>query len=66
MLQKLVSVSNDELHGKNPKDAASILQWIEFAENEILPASCTWVFPCLGAMQFNKQVGGLPYVLSHF
>lgn len=25
-----------------------------FADNEILPASCTWVFPCLGIMQFNK------------
>ena len=24
------------------------------ADNEILPASCTWVFPTLGIMQFNK------------
>jgi len=28
---------------------------MEFADNEILPASCTWVFPCLGVMQYNKQ-----------
>merc|ERR1719247_2368340 len=27
---------------------------MNFADNEILPASCTWVFPCLGIMQFNK------------
>ena len=24
------------------------------ADNEILPASCTWVFPTMGIMQFNK------------
>merc|ERR1712244_176424 len=24
------------------------------ADNEILPASCTWVFPFMGIMQFNK------------
>ncbi|GBM41514.1 Elongation factor 1-gamma [Araneus ventricosus] len=29
--------------------------WINFAESEILPPSCTWVFPCLGLVQFNKQ-----------
>ncbi|GFQ76639.1 elongation factor 1-gamma [Trichonephila clavata] len=29
--------------------------WINFAESEILPPSCTWTFPCLGIMQFNKQ-----------
>ena len=25
------------------------------ADNEILPAACTWVFPTLGIMQFNKN-----------
>ena len=25
------------------------------ADNEILPASCTWVFPTMGIMQFNKN-----------
>ncbi|MFX7212898.1 glutathione binding-like protein, partial [Acinetobacter baumannii] len=24
-------------------------------DNEILPASCTWVYPCLGITQYNKQ-----------
>ena len=32
-----------------------IQQWISFADNEILPAACTWVFPCMGIMAFNKQ-----------
>jgi hypothetical protein len=26
-----------------------------WADNEILPASCTWVFPCMGIMQYNKS-----------
>ncbi|GFO30176.1 elongation factor 1-gamma [Plakobranchus ocellatus] len=47
-------VSNSQLHGENNKDAALIQQWISFSDNEILPASCTWVFPCLGITQFNK------------
>ncbi|NP_001171816.1 elongation factor 1-gamma [Saccoglossus kowalevskii] len=49
------SVSNDTLHGCNRNDAVQVLQWIGFADNEILPASATWVFPTLGIMQYNKQ-----------
>ncbi|XP_048735434.2 elongation factor 1-gamma-like [Ostrea edulis] len=41
--------------GANSTDAAYVQQWINFGENEILPASCTWVYPCLGVLQFNKQ-----------
>lgn len=47
-------VSNAELHGKTPTDAVLVQQWIEFGDNEILPAALTWVFPCMGIMQFNK------------
>merc|ERR1712055_124033 len=49
-------VANEELRGGS--DAASraqVVQWMSWADNEILPASCTWVFPCMGIMQFNKQ-----------
>jgi elongation factor 1-gamma len=48
-------VSNDQLRGANALDAALVQQWMEFADNDILPASCTWVFPCMGVMQYNKQ-----------
>ena len=48
-------VSNDQLRGANAQDAALVRQWMDFADNDILPASCTWVFPCLGVMQYNKQ-----------
>jgi len=33
---------------------AQVAQYVSFAQNEVLPAACTWVFPCLGIMQFNK------------
>merc|ERR1712135_196938 len=34
---------------------AEVLQWIGVADNDILPAACTWVYPTMGIMQFNKQ-----------
>lgn len=43
------------MRGANKADAAAIQQWISFGDSEIVPASCTWVYPCLGIMQFNKQ-----------
>jgi len=48
-------VGNEALRGSSAGAAAQVLQWIGFADSEILPASCTWVFPCMGVMQFNKQ-----------
>merc|ERR1711931_383933 len=48
------AVGNEQLRGKAPMDQAQVVAWMNFADNEILPASCTWVFPCLGIMQFNK------------
>jgi len=56
-----VPVANDALRGANIKDSACVQQWINFADNEILPASCTWVFPCMGIMQYNKQVSCFYY-----
>merc|ERR1719295_972491 len=48
-------VANKELQGSDDKSAALVQQWISFSDNEILPAACTWVFPCLGIVQYNKQ-----------
>merc|ERR1712055_1019320 len=49
-------VANEELRGGT--DAASraqVVQWMGMADNDILPAACTWVFPTMGIMQFNKN-----------
>ncbi|CAH3181944.1 unnamed protein product, partial [Porites lobata] len=48
-------VSNDELRGKAPLEMAEIQQYVNFADQELLPAVATWVFPTLGLMQYNKQ-----------
>lgn len=49
-------MANEQLRGKNEVEKAEILQWLGFADSEILPASCAWVFPLLGIMPYNKQV----------
>merc|ERR1712020_102111 len=49
-------VANDELRGGSDASArAQVVQWMCMADNEILPAACTWVFPTMGIMQFNKN-----------
>lgn len=50
------TVSNDALRGATPQAAAQVLQWVSFADSEIIPPASAWVFPTLGIMQFNKQV----------
>lgn len=49
-------MSSDQLRGKTPLEGALIQQYVNFADQELLPAMATWVFPTLGLMQFNKQV----------
>jgi elongation factor 1-gamma len=49
-------LGNEELRGGADAAArAQIVQWMSMADNDILPAACTWVFPTLGIMQFNKN-----------
>jgi len=48
-------VANDTLRGQNIIDQSLVCQYVEFAENEILPSACTWVYPTLGFKQYNKQ-----------
>ncbi|KAG9346302.1 hypothetical protein JZ751_006613, partial [Albula glossodonta] len=48
-------LSSDALRGSTPQDSAQVLQWVSFADSEIIPPASAWVFPTLGIMQFNKQ-----------
>lgn len=48
-------MANDQLRGKTDFDRAQVLQWISYADNEILPSSCAWIFPLLGIMPYNKN-----------
>uniref|UniRef100_A0A1X7SSY8 Elongation factor 1-gamma n=1 Tax=Amphimedon queenslandica TaxID=400682 RepID=A0A1X7SSY8_AMPQE len=48
-------VSSSALRGTSDLDAALVQQYLCFAENELLPPICTWVFPTFGYMPFNKE-----------
>merc|ERR1711973_64251 len=49
-------VANAQLRGgSSPVAQAEVAQWMSFAQNEVLPAACTWVFPTMGIMAFNKN-----------
>ncbi|XP_066593625.1 elongation factor 1-gamma [Prorops nasuta] len=48
-------VANEQLRGKTDLERAEIIQWLGFADSEILPASCAWVFPLFGIMPYKKQ-----------
>lgn len=50
------TVANSQLRGSSDLDAALVLQYVNFADFEVLPAVCTWTFPTLGIMQPNQQV----------
>lgn len=49
-------MANEQLRGKTDIERALVIQWLGFADSEILPASCAWVFPLLGIMPYHKQV----------
>lgn len=51
-----MTVSDAALRGGDAATQARVWQWASWADSELLPASCAWVFPYLGIMQFNKQV----------
>ncbi|XP_068682643.1 elongation factor 1-gamma-A-like [Montipora foliosa] len=48
-------VSNEQLRGNTSLEMAHVQQYVNFADQELLPAVATWVFPTLGLMQYNKQ-----------
>lgn len=59
-------MANAQLRGTSDVDAALVQQYVNFADNEILPACCTWTFPTLGIMQYNKQVSQLALTVLSF
>jgi len=48
-------VANEQLRGKTEAEKAQIVQFLAFADNEVVPAASTWTYPCLGIMPHNKQ-----------
>uniref|UniRef100_W5NB74 Eukaryotic translation elongation factor 1 gamma n=1 Tax=Lepisosteus oculatus TaxID=7918 RepID=W5NB74_LEPOC len=48
-------VSPESLRGSCLQDSALVQQWVNFANSEIVPSVATWVYPTLGAADYNKQ-----------
>nr|QGR24790.1 Elongation factor 1 gamma [Apolygus lucorum] len=48
-------VASNELRGKTDIEKAQVLQWLNYSDSDLLQAVCTWVFPYLGILDFNKQ-----------
>jgi len=50
-------VANETLKGgKVDMQQALVLQWLSFAQTELHPAICGWLFPSMSIMPFNKDV----------
>ena len=59
-----ILVANDKLRGTATAiEQALVLQYINFADNEILPAMCAWVFPTLGIMPQDSKVCCIAHVI---
>ncbi|XP_060707050.1 valine--tRNA ligase [Hemiscyllium ocellatum] len=43
------------MRGSSTKDSASIQQWVNLADSEIIQPACTWAFPKLGLMKHNSK-----------
>lgn len=41
-------LSNAQLRGDNELSQAQVLQWVSYADNDILPAALAWVLPATG------------------
>lgn len=47
-------VANEQLRGKTSLEQAKVAQWLSFAESELLPSSCAWVFPLIGIVPYEN------------
>ena len=55
-IAQYVAGASDALATKCAYESALVQQYVSLAENEVYPASCTWVYPTFGIIQYNKTV----------
>ncbi|CAH1402744.1 unnamed protein product, partial [Nezara viridula] len=63
-------VSSNDLKGTGDVEKAQVIQWLSYADNEILPPASVWTFPYLGILDYNKQAvnnakNDLKNILTH-
>lgn len=52
------------LLGSNPKEYATILQWLSFANSELMPALGHWLRPLLGADPYDRDSVSLAKIFA--
>jgi len=48
-------LADESLRGRDLEEATEVLQWMQFAEHELLPPVCSWVFPLIGVIQSEAK-----------
>jgi len=48
-------LGNESLRGRDIEETTEVLQWMQFAEQELLPPICAWVFPIIGVLQSDAK-----------
>jgi len=48
-------LADESLRGRGVEEATEVLQWMQFADHELLPPVCAWVFPLIGVIQSDAQ-----------
>lgn len=48
-------VCGNSLKGQNPDHQSEVLQWLQVAESEFLPAALGWVLPSISVIQHEKR-----------
>lgn len=48
-------VANEQLRGSSDFHRAEVQSFVNFADNELLPAVQSWVFPLIGVLAYNKN-----------
>jgi len=48
-------LGNDSLRGRDVGETTEVLEWMQFADQELLPPLCAWVFPVIGVLKSDVK-----------
>lgn len=47
--------ANESLRGRSVEETTEVLQWMQFAEQTLLPPVCAWIFPLIGIVKSDAK-----------
>ena len=48
-------LADESLRGRGVDETTDVLQWMQFADHELLPPVCAWVFPLIGVVESDAK-----------